>query len=74
MISAAAFADAGDAWSDGGLRAGAIKTSIGGELSTSIVAGYVFPFTVSGGVAWGHDPTGVVGSGVTAYFRVGKAF
>lgn len=73
-ISGAVFADAGDAWSDGGFRANAIKTSLGGELSTSVVAGYVFPLTVAVGAAWGHDPTGIVGSGVTAYFRVGKAF
>ncbi|HZT75482.1 MAG TPA: BamA/TamA family outer membrane protein [Vicinamibacterales bacterium] len=73
-LSVAAFVDAGDAWNSGRLRADAIKTSVGGELSTSIVAGYVFPFTLAGGVAWGRDPTGVVGSGATAYLRVGKAF
>jgi hypothetical protein len=73
-FSAALFADAGDAWNSGALRADAIKTAIGGELSTSLVAGYVFPFTFAVGAAWGHDPTGVVASGATAYFRVGKAF
>ena len=73
-FSAALFADAGDAWNSGALRADSIKTAIGGEVSTSLVAGYVFPFTFAVGAAWGHDPTGVVASGATAYFRVGKAF
>ncbi len=73
-IAATVFADAGDAWNTGGLQRATMKRSFGGELSTSIVAGYVVPFTLAGGVAWGHDPTGVVGSGATAYLRVGKAF
>ncbi|HZP47302.1 MAG TPA: hypothetical protein VFB07_02125 [Vicinamibacterales bacterium] len=73
-VHAAAFVDAGDAWNGGGLRTGAIKTSAGGELAASIVAGYVFPFSFAVGAAWGHDPIGVVRSGATAYFRIGKAF
>ena len=72
-LSGAIFADAGDAWS-GSPRGTAIKTSIGGELSTSIVAGYVFPFTLASGIAWGRDPSGVAAGGATVYFRVGKAF
>jgi hypothetical protein len=72
-LHAAVFGDAGDAWS-GAFRSGTIKTSIGAELSTSIVAGYVFPFTFAIGAAWGHDPSGVAASGATMYFRVGKAF
>ena len=72
-LSAAIFADAGDAW-NGSPRGTAIKTSIGGELSTSIVAGYVYPFTLASGVAWGHDPSTVATGGATVYFRVGKAF
>lgn len=73
-LHAAVFVDAGNAWGADGFRGSAIKTSMGGELATSIVAGYVFPFTIAGGIAWGHDPTRVVGSGAMAYFRVGKAF
>jgi hypothetical protein len=72
-LHAAVFADAGDAWS-GTFRSGTIKTSLGAELSTSIVAGYVFPFTIAIGTAWGHDPSGVATSGATTYVRVGKAF
>ena len=72
-LSAAIFADAGDAWS-GSPRGTTIKTSIGGELTTAIVAGYVFPFTLATGVAWGRDPSGVAAGGAIAYFRVGKAF
>ena len=73
-LHAAAFGDAGEVWNTGALRSDAIKTSIGGELAAAIVAGYAFPFSVAAGVAWGHDPSGVIRSGATLYLRVGKAF
>ena len=72
-IHGALFADAGHAWTRA-FRSNAIKTSLGGELSTNVVAGYFFPFTITAGGAWGHDPTGVVGDGAVAYVRVGRAF
>jgi hypothetical protein len=65
--------DAGHAWTNE-LRASAIKTSVGAELSTDIVAGYYFPFTVAAGAALGHDGSGSVASRATFYVRVGRAF
>jgi hypothetical protein len=72
-VHAAVFADAGEAWTLA-FRAGALKTSTGGELSADIVAGYFAPLTVTFGAAWGHDRSGAFGDRATAYFRVGKAF
>jgi hypothetical protein len=72
-IHAAAFADAGHAWTRT-FRAGAIKTSAGAEISTDIVAGYFARLTVSAGAAWGRDGSGVVRDQVTGYVRVGRAF
>jgi Tol biopolymer transport system component len=72
-IHAAAFADAGHAWTET-FRRSDIKTSIGGELSTDLVAGYFFPFTATAGGAWGHDGSGAVKDGATLYFRIGHAF
>jgi hypothetical protein len=67
------FADAGEAWTRG-FRAGALKTSAGGELSADIVAGYFAPLTLTLGAAWGHDRSGAFADRATMYFRVGKAF
>ncbi|HEY2908196.1 MAG TPA: hypothetical protein VGJ29_19990 [Vicinamibacterales bacterium] len=72
-IHAAAFADAGNAWTQT-FRASDIKTSIGGELSTDLVAGYTFPFTATAGAAWGHDGSGAVRDGAAFYLRIGYAF
>ena len=72
-VHGAIVADAGQAWTNT-FRAGAIKTSIGAELSTSVVAGFVYPVTLSVGTAWGHDGAGVVGNRQTVYIRIGKAF
>jgi len=72
-IHAAAFADAGHAWTRT-FRAGAIKTAAGAEISTDIVAGYFARLTVSAGAAWGRDGSGVVRDQVTGYVRVGRAF
>jgi hypothetical protein len=72
-IHGALFADAGHAWTRA-FRSNAIKTSVGGELSMNVVAGYLFPFAITAGGAWGHDPTGVVGDGAVAYVRIGRAF
>ncbi|HEX3646690.1 MAG TPA: BamA/TamA family outer membrane protein, partial [Vicinamibacterales bacterium] len=72
-IHAAVFADAGNAWT-GAFDRRAIKSSAGAQLSADLVAGFFAPFTVSAGAAWGHDGSQRVDDGVTAYFRVGKAF
>jgi WD40 repeat protein len=72
-VHAAVFADAGHAWTRT-FDAGAIKTSLGAELSTNVVAGYYFPFTATAGAAWGRDGSGTRPDRVTAYLRVGRAF
>jgi hypothetical protein len=38
------------------------------------VAGFFAPFTVSAGMAYGHDGSGTLADRVTTYFRVGKGF
>lgn len=71
-IYASAFVDAGSAWTSR-WNTDAVKTSVGGELSFAIVAGYSFPVTISIGSGWGHD----VGDGSnrgTLYLRLGRAF
>jgi Tol biopolymer transport system component len=72
-LHGALFADAGHAWTRA-FNSRAIKTSAGAQLSADFIAGYFAPLTATFGVAWGHDGSGVVADGVTAYFRVGKAF
>jgi hypothetical protein len=72
-IHAAAFTDVGHAWTRA-FRADAVKTSVGGELSANIIAGYMFPFIVTAGAAWGHDGSGVVRDGGMAFLRLGYAF
>ena len=72
-LHAAVFGDAGRVWTDR-FDATSTKTSLGAELSANIVAGYVFPFTLTGGVAWGHDPRGLTVDRTTAFVRIGKAF
>jgi hypothetical protein len=72
-IHAAVFADAGHAWTRR-FAARDIKTSVGGELSLNLVAGYSLPFTAAVGVAWGHDGSDTVPDRGTVYFRVGRAF
>jgi len=71
-IHGAVFADAGQAWTDR-FRAGNTKTSLGGEFSLDVVAGYSFPFTASLGAAWGRDGTDR-SNRATAYLRIGRAF
>jgi hypothetical protein len=72
-IHGAVFADAGHAWTHA-FDAGAIKTSIGGEISARIVAGYFLPLTITAGVARGHDGSHTVSDRTTVYARVGYAF
>jgi hypothetical protein len=72
-IHAAAFGDVGHAWTRD-FDAHDLKTSIGGELSFDIVAGYWLPFTTTVGVGRGHDGAGTVPDRTTVYVRVGRAF
>jgi WD40-like Beta Propeller Repeat len=72
-VHAAVFGDAGHAWTRT-FQQGAIKSSVGAQLSADLVAGFFAPFTVSVGAAWGHDGNAAVSDRATAYFRVGKAF
>jgi outer membrane protein assembly factor BamA len=69
---AAVFADVGHAWSNQ-FDLGDVKTSLGGELSADIVAGYVLRLTVTAGGAWGHDPRRR-SDRATIYVRIGQAF
>ena len=72
-LHGAAFLDAGHAWTRT-FSMGDAKTSVGGELSADVVAGYSFRFTAAAGVAWGHDGSGTVPDHTTIYLRVGRAF
>ena len=68
----ALFADAGEAW-DRTFRAGAIRTSVGGELAVDLVLGHTLPLTVASGIAWTRDP--VAGTrGAAVFGRLGHAF
>ncbi|MCU1385551.1 MAG: repeat-containing protein [Acidobacteria bacterium] len=72
-VHAAIVADAGHAWTRS-FQAREIKSSAGAQLSADVIAGFVAPFTATIGAAWGHDGSGRIPDGVTAYFRVGKGF
>jgi Outer membrane protein/protective antigen OMA87 len=72
-VHGAIFADAGHAWTNS-FDASSMKTSAGAELSAHIVFAYSFPLTATFGAAWGHDGSGRVPDGATAYFRIGRAF
>ncbi len=71
-LHASAFGDAGSAWTDRA-RARSLKTSLGGEISLDVVAGYSLPLTIAVGSAWGHD-AGDGSNRATIYVRVGRAF
>jgi hypothetical protein len=71
-VHAAAFADAGHAWSDR-YRWADLRRSFGAELSLDTVIGYALPLTLSAGAAWRHDPSGTQG-GVVTFGRIGRAF
>ncbi len=72
-LHATAFADAGNAWSAGGSWS-EVKTSVGAELSTDVVAGFGLPLTWTVGAAWGHDGAGLLPDQHRVYVRVGRAF
>jgi hypothetical protein len=70
---AAVFSDAGQAWTSR-FDLSDVKASVGAELSTDLIGGYVLPFTVAAGAAWAHDGAREVTDGVAFYVRVGRAF
>ena len=71
-MHAAAFADAGHAWTRS-FQIRDAKTSAGAELSFDLALGYSAPLTTSIGAAWRRDGSGHVAGGA-AYVRIGRAF
>lgn len=72
-VHAAVFSDTGHAWNRT-FRARDLKTSLGGELSFDIVAGYNPRLTVAVGAARGRDGSRTVPDGTSFYARFGAAF
>ncbi|MBI3402701.1 MAG: PD40 domain-containing protein [Acidobacteria bacterium] len=72
-VHAAAFADAGHAWTNI-FRASDMKVSLGAELSVDAVAGYFLPVTLTVGVARGRDGSGSAPNQTTWYIRLGRGF
>lgn len=72
-VHAAVFADVGQVWTRA-FAAHDLKSSVGGELSLDIIAGYSFPFYTAFGAAWGRDGSGVARDGARFYVRLGRAF
>jgi Omp85 superfamily domain/WD40-like Beta Propeller Repeat len=72
-LHAAAFADAGQTWTNR-FDGNAVKTSVGGELSSDVIFGFFAPVTATVGAAWGHDGSGTAPDRTTFYFRFGRAF
>jgi hypothetical protein len=71
-IHAAAFVDAGHAWT-GAFRTADLRTSIGAELAADVVVLHYVPLTIVGGAAWTRDP--VADRRRAALFgRIGYAF
>ncbi|MDQ3487155.1 MAG: hypothetical protein M3468_05390 [Acidobacteriota bacterium] len=71
-IHGAAFLDIGHAWDDDFDR-GAIRRSLGGELSFDVVLGGAVPLTIATGAAWRHDPR-ALREGSSFFVRLGRAF
>ena len=53
---------------------GKVRQSFGGEVSADVVVAYALPFTLTAGLARGHDGSHAVGDTTTAYVRIGRAF
>jgi hypothetical protein len=71
-VHAAVGGDVGHAWT-GRSRWADAKTSIAGELSLDLVAGYRYPLAITVGAALGRDGASASTSR-TAYVRIGGAF
>jgi hypothetical protein len=71
-LHAAAFVDAGQAWT-GRVRWQDARVSAGVEVSADTVLGFALPVTLTGGAAWRRDPQGG-GDGPVVFARIGRAF
>jgi outer membrane protein assembly factor BamA len=72
QVHGAVFADVGQAW-NGTFNRADLRRSYGAELSFDTVVVNAFPFTLTAGSAWRHDPAGDH-RGWVAFGRVGRAF
>jgi hypothetical protein len=72
-VHAALFLDAGYAW-DREFRRSDLKTSLGGELSVDVVAGYHLPLTIGIGAAWTRDGAAPRQDGGALFARIGRSF
>jgi len=59
-LHGAVFVDAGEAWTEGALRAGALHAGVGAEIRFELFFSYSFPLTVRLGIAAGLDDAGGV--------------
>jgi hypothetical protein len=71
-LHGALFADVGSAW-DRHRTSDDVRASFGAELSADVVVGFSLPMTISGGIAFRHDPTRR-SDGPTFFARLGRAF
>ncbi len=75
QLHAAAFVDAGDAWSGRAPGWREIRTSAGAEMAFDVTLGYSYPFTLATGVALTRDPAARTRKiGPAIFVRVGRAF
>jgi Tol biopolymer transport system component len=65
--------DIGHAWTER-FDPSDLKSSWGVEVGADATAGYVLPFTVVAGVAWGHDGAGTFPDNREVYVRFGRGF
>jgi outer membrane protein assembly factor BamA len=72
-VHASLFGDAGRAW-NGTLRLGDVQSSVGGELSFKVTAGYALPLTATIGAALARDGNGRAADRKSFYVRLGQAF
>jgi outer membrane protein assembly factor BamA len=59
-LHGALFVDAGEAWTDGGFRAGEVHAGVGAEIRFDVIFSYFLPLTVRLGIAAGLDAEGGV--------------
>ncbi len=59
-LHGALFVDAGEAWTDGPFRAGALHAGVGAEIRCELFFSYFLPLTVRLGIAAGLDDEGGV--------------
>jgi hypothetical protein len=72
QVHAAVFVDAAHAWTRT-FRLSDARASAGFELSSDAVLGHYLPLTITGGIAFRRDPTGIR-DGAAIFGRLGYAF